>query len=45
MSYPIIKEVVKKEFGWRISNRDPWVQGVEWDIVWTDMAPSLDKFL
>jgi hypothetical protein len=24
--------------------KDPWVPGVDWDIVWTDLAPSLDKF-
>jgi tubulin polyglutamylase TTLL6/13 len=24
--------------------KDPWIPGVDWDIVWTDLAPSLDKF-
>ena len=24
--------------------KDPWAVGVDWDIIWTDLAPGLDKF-
>jgi hypothetical protein len=40
--YDVIKEVCKKVFGWRvISQKDPWIPGVEWDMAWTDVAPAL----
>ncbi|CDW90152.1 tubulin-tyrosine ligase family protein [Stylonychia lemnae] len=43
--YNIIKEVAKGQFNWRvICQKDPWMQGVDWDIQWTDTAPSIDKF-
>ena len=24
--------------------KDPWQLGVDWDLVWTDLAPALDRF-
>jgi tubulin polyglutamylase TTLL6/13 len=43
--YDVIKEVCKKVFGWRVvSQKDPWVQGAEWDMTWTDVAPALQLF-
>lgn len=24
--------------------KDPWWQGVEWDVIWCDVAPDLDRF-
>jgi hypothetical protein len=42
--YDVIKEVAKKDFNWRISRKEPWNPYIEWDIVWTDVAPSLDKW-
>lgn len=43
--YQIIKDIAKKEFGWRVtSQRDPWLPGVDWDVQWTDLAPPLDRF-
>eukprot|EP00347_Sterkiella_histriomuscorum_P018900 403343740 len=43
--YSIIKDIARKEFGWRvISQKDPWAPNVDWDIQWTDLAPPLEKF-
>jgi len=36
--------VGKKNFGWKLSHRDPWNTNIEWDIVWTDVAPMLEKW-
>jgi hypothetical protein len=31
--YDVIKEVCKKVFAWRVvSQKDPWLPGVDWDI-------------
>lgn len=43
-TYDIIKEVGKKDFGWKISQKEPWNPYVDWDIIFTDVAPSLDKW-
>jgi tubulin polyglutamylase TTLL6/13 len=24
--------------------KDPWQNGVDWDICWCDLAPALDRF-
>ncbi len=43
--YQIIKDIAKKEFGWRVlAKSDPWNPASDWDIQWTDLAPPLDKF-
>ena len=34
----------KKEFGWKLSHRDPWNTQIEWDIQWSDVAPWLEKW-
>jgi len=30
--YDVIKEVGKKDFNWKLSQRDPWNTQIEWDI-------------
>jgi len=40
----VIKEVGKKDFGWKISSKDPWNTYIEWDIQWADVAPMLEKW-
>lgn len=42
--YDVIKEVGKKDFGWKISHKDPWHTHVEWDIQWADVAPMLERW-
>ena len=42
--YDVIKEVGKKDFGWKISHKDPWNTYIEWDIQWADVAPCLEKW-
>ena len=39
--YDLIKEIAKKCFSWKLSHRDPWNTNIEWDIIWSDTAPSL----
>ena len=39
--YDVIKEVGKREFNWKLSNKDPWTTQIEWDIQWADVAPML----
>jgi tubulin polyglutamylase TTLL6/13 len=42
--YDIIKEVGRREFNWKLSNRDPWTTQIEWDIIWADVAPMLERW-
>ena len=42
--YDIIKDTGKKDFNWKLSNRDPWVTQIEWDIQWADVAPALERW-
>lgn len=42
--YDVIKEVGRREYNWKLSKRDPWNTQIEWDIIWCDVAPMLDRW-
>ena len=42
--YDVIKDVGKKDFNWKLSNRDPWNTQIEWDVQWADVAPCLERW-
>lgn len=42
--YDVIKEVGRREYNWKLSNKDPWYTQIEWDIIWADVAPNLERW-
>ena len=41
--YPVIKQVAKKVFGWRLSKCKKPGEENEWDVLWTDEVFAAEK--